>query len=139
MLPENEGGPDGFTACQMAMPPAITVTKPTTNAANFFMADPLVRLGSNHAQAAYRHRLGTARSHRQSSPRAYRAWPSGLALADTVQVLRDHRKRQTEERLRVGPEWRGTDDYVFSTAWGEPVHTDTVSSLMITLINTHND
>ena len=35
----------------------------------------------------------------------------------TVQVLRDHRKRQAGERLKVGPEWRGTDDYVFSTAW----------------------
>jgi integrase len=34
----------------------------------------------------------------------------------TVQVLRDHRKRQAEERLKVGPEWCGTDDYVFSTA-----------------------
>ena len=58
---------------------------------------------------------------------------------DTVQILRDHRKRQAEERLRVGSEWRGTDDYVFSTAWGEPIHPDTVSSLMTTLINTHND
>ncbi len=57
----------------------------------------------------------------------------------TVQELRDHRKRQAEERLRVGPEWRGTDDYVFSTAWGEPIHPDTVSSLMTTLVNTHND
>ena len=38
-----------------------------------------------------------------------------------------------------GPEWRGTDDYVFSTSWGEPIHPDTVSSLMTTLINTHND
>ena len=56
-----------------------------------------------------------------------------------MQVLRDHRKRQTEERLRVGPEWRGTDDYVFCTAWGEPIHSDTVSSLMTTLINAHND
>jgi integrase len=58
---------------------------------------------------------------------------------DTVQILRDHRKRQAEERLRVGPEWRGADDYVFSTAWGEPIHPDTVSSLTTTLINTHND
>jgi integrase len=58
---------------------------------------------------------------------------------DTVQILRDHRKRQAEERLRVGPEWRCTDDYVFSTAWGEPIHPDTVSSLMTTLINSHND
>ena len=23
--------------------------------------------------------------------------------------------------LRVGPEWRGTDDYVFSTSWSEPL------------------
>ncbi len=59
--------------------------------------------------------------------------------AETVQALRDHRKRQAEERLRVGPEWRGADDYVFSTAWGEPIHPDTVSSLMTTLTNTHND
>ena len=58
--------------------------------------------------------------------------------AETVQVLRDHCKRQTEERLRVGPEWRGTDDYVFATAWGEPIHPDTVSSLMTVLINAHN-
>jgi integrase len=54
-------------------------------------------------------------------------------------VLKDHRKRQAEERLRVGPEWRGTDDYVFATAWGEPIHPDTVSSLMPILINAHND
>ena len=56
-----------------------------------------------------------------------------------MQVLREHRKRQAGERLRVGPEWRGADDYVFSTAWGEPIHPDTVSSLMTTLVNTHND
>ena len=48
-------------------------------------------------------------------------------------------KRQAEERLRVGSERRGTDDYVFVTAWGEPVHPDTVSSLMTVLINAHND
>jgi integrase len=57
----------------------------------------------------------------------------------TVQVLRDHRKRQAEERLTVGVEWKGTDDYVFCTAWGEPVHPDTVSSLMATLIQGHNE
>ena len=56
-----------------------------------------------------------------------------------MQVLRDHRKRQAGDRLKVGPEWRGTDDYVFSTAWGEPIHPDTVSSLMTTLTNTHNN
>ena len=57
----------------------------------------------------------------------------------TVQVLRDHRKRQAEERLTVGAEWKGTDDYVFCTAWHEPVHPGTVSSLMATLIKGHND
>jgi hypothetical protein len=33
-----------------------------------------------------------------------------------VQVLKDHRKRQAAERMKVGPEWGGTDDYVFATA-----------------------
>jgi integrase len=28
---------------------------------------------------------------------------------------------------------------VFATAWGEPIHPDTVSSLMAILINAHND
>jgi integrase len=59
--------------------------------------------------------------------------------ADTAQVLRDHWKRQTQDRLKAGPEWRGTDDYVFRTAWGEPIHPDTVSSLMATLIKARND
>ena len=58
----------------------------------------------------------------------------------TVQVLRDHRKRQVTQRLTVGPQWRGeSDDYVFTSAWGEPVHPDTVSSLMPVLISRHNE
>jgi len=58
----------------------------------------------------------------------------------TVQVLRDHRERQVTERLAVGPQWRGdSDDYVFTSTWGEPVHPDTVSSLMPVLINRHNE
>ena len=59
--------------------------------------------------------------------------------AETVQVPRDHWKRQAQDRLKAGPEWKGADDYVFRTAWGEPVHPDTVSSLMTTLIKAHND
>jgi integrase len=59
--------------------------------------------------------------------------------ADTAQVLRDHWKRQAQDRLKAGPEWKGTDDYVFRTAWGEPIHPDTVSSLMTTLIKAHNE
>jgi integrase len=58
----------------------------------------------------------------------------------TVQVLKDHRKRQAAERLAVGPEWRGgSDDYVFTSAWGDPVHPDTVSSLTPVLINRYNE
>lgn len=57
----------------------------------------------------------------------------------TVQVLGDHRKRQAEERLTVGTEWKGTDDYLFCTAWGELIHPDNVSSLMATLIKGHNE
>jgi integrase len=58
----------------------------------------------------------------------------------TVQVLRDHRERQVTERLTVGLQWRGeSDDYVFTSAWGEPVHPDTVSSLMPVLIKRHNE
>jgi integrase len=58
--------------------------------------------------------------------------------AETVQVLREHRKPQTEDRMLVGSEWKGTDDYVFTTSSGEPVHPDTVSSLMASLIDAHN-
>ena len=45
----------------------------------------------------------------------------------TVQVLREHRSRQAAEQLAGGTDWRGTDDYVFTIGWGEPVHPDTVS------------
>jgi integrase len=58
----------------------------------------------------------------------------------TVQVLKDHRKRQVSERLTVGPQWRGgSDDYVFTSAWGEPIYPDTVSSLMPVLISRYNE
>ena len=58
----------------------------------------------------------------------------------TVQVLRDQRKRQVTERLTVGRQWRGeSDDHMFTSAWGEPVHPGTVSSLMLVLINRHNE
>jgi integrase len=58
--------------------------------------------------------------------------------AGTVQVLREHRARQTEERLAAGLRWTDSDQYVFTTGWGSPVHPDTVSSLIADLIKTHN-
>jgi integrase len=59
---------------------------------------------------------------------------------ETVLVLREHRKQQAEERLRVGEFWRGTDDgYVFATGWGEPLYPDTVTSLMQKIIEACNE
>ena len=50
--------------------------------------------------------------------------------------------RQTADRLAAGNGWKGADSeedgYVFTTAWGEPIHPDTVSSLMTSLTARHN-
>jgi integrase len=58
--------------------------------------------------------------------------------AGTVEVLKKHLSRQAEERLLAGPGWRSSDDYVFTTGWGGPIHPDTVSSLIADLIEAHN-
>ncbi|MFI7438667.1 tyrosine-type recombinase/integrase [Nonomuraea indica] len=55
-----------------------------------------------------------------------------------MRVLRDQHKMQAADKLKVGPEWRGGGDYVFTTAWGEPIHPDTVSSLFPILIKRYN-
>ncbi|MEU0566478.1 site-specific integrase [Nonomuraea sp. NPDC005983] len=57
----------------------------------------------------------------------------------TIQVLRNQHKMQAADKLKVGPEWRGGGDYVFTTGWGEPVHPDTVSSLFPVLIKRYNE
>jgi integrase len=49
------------------------------------------------------------------------------------------RRRLERVKPEVGPEWCGTDDSVFSIAWGKPIHPDTVSSLMTALIGSHHD
>ncbi|MGI5161360.1 tyrosine-type recombinase/integrase [Microbispora sp. CA-102843] len=59
--------------------------------------------------------------------------------AGTAEILREHRKRQNADRLRLGESWKGTDDYVFTTGWGDPIYPDTVSSLMPVLIKAYND
>jgi integrase len=58
--------------------------------------------------------------------------------AGTVEVLKEHRSRQAEERLLAGPGWRPGDDYVFTTGWGDPIHPDTVSSLVADVIEAYN-
>jgi len=57
----------------------------------------------------------------------------------TVRVLKEHRRQQAADKLLAGEQWRGTDDHVFTTGWGEPIHPDTVSSLMRLLINSYNN
>ncbi|GAA4059550.1 hypothetical protein [Actinomadura miaoliensis] len=60
----------------------------------------------------------------------------------TVKVLKAHRARQEADKLRAGDDWKGApkiaDTHVFATGWGEPIHPDTVSSLMTALIKRHN-
>jgi integrase len=58
--------------------------------------------------------------------------------AGTVEVLKEHRSLQAEERLLAGQGWRASDDYVFTTGWGGPVHPDTVSSLVADLIEAYD-
>ncbi|MET8161812.1 tyrosine-type recombinase/integrase [Sphaerisporangium sp. NPDC005289] len=57
---------------------------------------------------------------------------------ETAEVLREHRARQVAEKLVAGEEWKGTDDYVFTTGWGEPIYPDTVTSLVAKLIAAYN-
>jgi integrase len=48
-------------------------------------------------------------------------------MAATVQALADHKRRQTEERLADGPEWRRSHNLVFPAAHGRPWHPATFS------------
>jgi integrase len=57
----------------------------------------------------------------------------------TVHVLKEHRRQQAADKLLAGEEWRGLDDHVFTTGWGDPIHPDTVSSLMPLLIKSYNN
>jgi integrase len=57
---------------------------------------------------------------------------------DTVAVLREHRRQQTEERLSAGSAWNDPGGLVFVTRWGEPLYPDTVTGLMSKLIDWHN-
>jgi integrase len=58
--------------------------------------------------------------------------------AGTVAVMREHRRRQLEERMKAGPMWVETD-LVFTTEVGAPVYPDTLTALMRKLIRDHNE
>ena len=53
-------------------------------------------------------------------------------------VLREHRRRQAEERLAAGSAWTDNGGLVFAARWGEPLYPDTVTALMSKLINGYN-
>jgi integrase len=57
---------------------------------------------------------------------------------ETVAVLREHRRQQTEERLAAGSGWNDNGGLLFTSRWGEPLYPDTVTALMTKLINQHN-
>lgn len=52
----------------------------------------------------------------------------------TVEALREHRKRQTEERLAAGPLWSAEWNLVFATEMGTPLYPDTPTNLMAKLV-----
>src|SRR6266571_369181 len=56
---------------------------------------------------------------------------------DTVAIVREHRRKQAEERLSAGSAWTDSG-LVFTSRWGEPLYPDTVTALMTKLINRHN-
>ena len=53
---------------------------------------------------------------------------------ETVAALRDHRRRQNEERLRVGESWSGDSRLVFTNEIGEPVHPSALSRLFVSYL-----
>ena len=57
---------------------------------------------------------------------------------ETVTILREHHRRQTDERQAAGSAWSDGDGLVFTTKWGEPLYPDTVTALMNKLITAYN-
>ncbi|MGH9135689.1 MAG: tyrosine-type recombinase/integrase, partial [Acidimicrobiales bacterium] len=53
---------------------------------------------------------------------------------DTVAALRDHRRRQNEERLRAGESSSGEGGFVFTNEIGKPVHPSALSRLFVSSV-----
>jgi integrase len=58
--------------------------------------------------------------------------------AGTVAVMREHRRRQLEERMKAGPRWLESE-LVFTAEDGAPLYPDTMTALMRKLIADHNE
>jgi integrase len=63
---------------------------------------------------------------RVSEPKTAKGRPAFALDVRTVAVLRQHKVRQTEERLAVGPGWEDTG-LVFTTVAGGPIHPERFS------------
>jgi Phage integrase family len=57
---------------------------------------------------------------------------------ETVAAVRDHLRRQAEERLAAGSAWADSGGLVFVGKWGEPLYPDTVTALMAKMIKNYN-
>ena len=56
---------------------------------------------------------------------------------ETVEIMKEHRKRQFEERLRAGSLWNETG-YIFTTELGEPIYYGTPTQLFTKIKNRVN-
>ena len=50
--------------------------------------------------------------------------------SETVTVIREHHRQQAAECQVAGSAWTDSGGLVFTTRWGEPLYSDTVSALM---------
>jgi integrase len=57
---------------------------------------------------------------------------------ETVASLREHLRRQAEERHAAGSAWVDSGGLIFVGKWGEPLYPDTVTALMAKMIKNYN-
>jgi integrase len=82
----------------------------------------------NNARLAVRQTLTVANYEpRLAPPKTERSRREVALDADTVAALREHRKRQLEERLAAGELWENELDLVFTDALGRPIHPQSFS------------
>jgi integrase len=67
-------------------------------------------------------------------PKTARSRRSVSLDPETVAALREHRRKQNEERLRAGEVWSGEGDFVFTDELGRPVHPSALSRLFTSYV-----
>jgi integrase len=69
-----------------------------------------------------------------SPPKTDRSRRSLSIDPDTVRALKDHQRRQAQERLKAGKVWDTEADLVFANEIGGPIHPSTFSGLFETYV-----